>query len=183
LVRDINAALMLRIPKHNVALQLLASYIDAFVRKDVAVTSEIRRLVGGHVSDLVALAIRMTLDEALGATRVDRSVRIQAVKADILDKLGRRDLTVRPVAENHQLSPRYLQRLFKDEGITFSDFVLDRRLDRARHMLSDPDIAGRSISAIAFACGFGDLSYFNRCFRRRYGMSPSEARKNESSPA
>lgn len=34
----------------------------------------------------------------------------------------------------------------------------------------------RRISDIAFACGFNDLSYFNRCFRRRFGLTPTAAR-------
>ena len=32
------------------------------------------------------------------------------------------------------------------------------------------------IGDIAFACGFNDLSYFNRCFRRRFGLTPTAAR-------
>jgi AraC-like DNA-binding protein len=32
------------------------------------------------------------------------------------------------------------------------------------------------ISDIAFDCGFNDLSYFNRCVRRRFGLTPSAAR-------
>jgi AraC-like DNA-binding protein len=43
-------------------------------------------------------------------------------------------------------------------------------------MLSDPRIADLTISAIAFGVGFGDLSYFNRTFRRRFGASPSDVR-------
>jgi AraC-like DNA-binding protein len=43
-------------------------------------------------------------------------------------------------------------------------------------MLGDPRFVGRTISAIAFDAGFGDLSYFNRVFRRRYGLTPSDAR-------
>jgi AraC-like DNA-binding protein len=35
---------------------------------------------------------------------------------------------------------------------------------------------GLTISTIAFNCGFGDLSYFNRCFRHRFGATPSEVR-------
>ena len=34
----------------------------------------------------------------------------------------------------------------------------------------------RKVSDVAFACGFNDLSYFHRCFRRRFGMTPAGAR-------
>jgi AraC-like DNA-binding protein len=43
-------------------------------------------------------------------------------------------------------------------------------------MLRDLRHADRTISTIAFNVGFNDLSYFNRTFRRRFGMTPSEAR-------
>jgi AraC-like DNA-binding protein len=66
--------------------------------------------------------------------------------------------------------------LFESEGSSFTDFVLDQRLYRAHRMIADPRQADRMISAIAFASGFGDLSYFNRTFRRRFGMTPSELR-------
>ena len=62
------------------------------------------------------------------------------------------------------------------KGTTYSRFLLDQRLKRAHRMLSDPGQAERTISAIAYAAGFGDLSHFNRAFRRRYGESPSDVR-------
>jgi len=40
-------------------------------------------------------------------------------------------------------------------------------------MLSEPQFSERPVSAIAYDVGFGDLSYFNRCFRRAYGVTPS----------
>jgi AraC-like DNA-binding protein len=43
-------------------------------------------------------------------------------------------------------------------------------------MLADPHHQDRAISAIAFEVGFGNLSYFNRAFRLRFGMTPSDAR-------
>jgi AraC-like DNA-binding protein len=43
-------------------------------------------------------------------------------------------------------------------------------------MLVDPRYSDRSISAVAYEAGFGDLSYFNRTFRRRYGGTPSDIR-------
>jgi AraC-like DNA-binding protein len=43
-------------------------------------------------------------------------------------------------------------------------------------MLVDLRFGDRSISAVAYEAGFGDLSYFNRTFRRRYGATPSDVR-------
>jgi AraC-like DNA-binding protein len=43
-------------------------------------------------------------------------------------------------------------------------------------MLMAPGCASRSIALIAFDAGFGDLSYFNRTFKRFYGLTPSEVR-------
>jgi AraC-like DNA-binding protein len=51
---------------------------------------------------------------------------------------------------------------------------LELRLRRAAEWLAQP--SERRISDIAFDCGFNDLSYFNRCFRRRFGLTPTAAR-------
>ena len=48
-------------------------------------------------------------------------------------------------------------------------------------MLNDVRYATSAISAIAFAAGFGDLSYFHRVYRRRYGATPAETR-NDARP-
>ncbi|WP_079545515.1 helix-turn-helix domain-containing protein [Bradyrhizobium lablabi] len=63
------------------------------------------------------------------------------------------------------------------QAFTPSAPPLRERLARAHTALTDPRVANRPISNIAFANGFGDLSYFNRTFRRRYAASPSEVRE------
>jgi AraC-like DNA-binding protein len=75
------------------------------------------------------------------------------------------------------VTPRYLQRLFESDGSTFSTFLLQRRLARAHRALRDPQSAQKRVSEIAYDVGFGDLSYFNRCFRRLYGASPRDIRE------
>jgi len=60
---------------------------------------------------------------------------------------------------------------------TFSEFLLGQRLARAYRMLCEPQSAQRQVSAIAYDVGFSDLSYFNRCFRRHYGATPTDMRK------
>jgi AraC-like DNA-binding protein len=55
--------------------------------------------------------------------------------------------------------------------------VLTRRLVRARRMLTDGRWAEINIASLAYDAGFGDLSYFNRTFKRCYGATPSEVRE------
>src|SRR6476646_3983720 len=117
--------------------------------------------------DLIAMA--------LGATYI-RAARLKAIKADILENLGD-ELTVASVALRQSITPRYIHMLFEIEGATFSEYVLGQRLMRAYGMITDPRFAGLKIATVAFESGFGDLSYFNRTFRRRFGTTPSELRK------
>ena len=66
-----------------------------------------------------------------------------------------------------------VQRLFERKGVTFAEFVLEQRLLYARGLLGNPGAHQQKIATIAYTAGFGDLSYFNRVFRRRFGMTPS----------
>jgi AraC-like DNA-binding protein len=74
------------------------------------------------------------------------------------------------------VSPRYVHKLFERDATTFSAFVLTCRLWRALQMLKNARFATMTINAIAFECGFNDLSYFNRTFRRAYNATPSDIR-------
>jgi len=129
------------------------------------------------VYDLAALAIGATLDgTALAGSRGLRAAQLAAIKADINTHLADPDLTLTAVAARQRLRPRSLQGLFADHSTSFSEFVLEARLTLAHRLLSDPRWDDRNISSIAFEAGFGDLSYFNRGFRRRYGARPSDIR-------
>ena len=69
-----------------------------------------------------------------------------------------------------------MQALFESEGVRVGRYLREQRLLRAYQLLTGPFAGGRSITAIAYECGFNDLSYFNRSFRRRFGLTPTEAR-------
>jgi AraC-like DNA-binding protein len=106
----------------------------------------------------------------------ERNTRLAAIKADIIDNIGLRELSAAWIAARHGVSPSHVRRLFAAEKVTFSAFVLDYRLARAHEIFCDGASLERTVSSIAFALGFGDLSYFNRTFRRRYGARPSDVR-------
>jgi len=104
------------------------------------------------------------------------AVRLAAIKADVVANLNDGNLNATTVATRNGVTVRYLHKLFENEGLTYSKFVLGQRLGRAYAILRNPLHARRGISTIAFDLGFNDLSYFNRAFRRRYNATPSDAR-------
>jgi AraC-like DNA-binding protein len=173
LVTNVEDRAIRTIPAGNEAMRLLRAYIQTVCEVMPSASPELRHLITTHVYDLVALAVGATHEgAALAESRGLSAARLAAVKADILANLGRRDLSLSFIAKRQKLSERHVRRLFAAEDTSFSDFVLEQRLTRAFRMLGDPRLAERSISAVAYECGFGDLSYFNRCFRRRFGASP-----------
>lgn len=74
------------------------------------------------------------------------------------------------------ISVRHLHRLFSAEGCTLLAWIRERRLERCRTDLANPDLATRSITEIAFRWGFNDSAHFSHCFRREFGLSPREFR-------
>jgi AraC-like DNA-binding protein len=167
------------VPHGTETLSLLVAYAGAIVDEQSLQTQEIQRLVVTHIHDLIAATVGATRDGwAIAEGRGIRAARLRAIMADINANLGDCDLTVAAVARRQRVTPRYVHKLFEGEGLTFSAFVLGRRLSRAHRMLSDPRHGDRSISSVAFDVGFGDLSYFNRAFRRRYDATPSEIRQS-----
>jgi transcriptional regulator GlxA family with amidase domain len=167
------------IPHRTEALNLLVTYASAIAEALPLATPELQRLAVSHVHDLIAATIRATRDgKAIAEGRGIAAARLQAIMADISSNLGDGDLEVAEIARRHRVTPRYIHKLFESEGATFSAFVLRQRLSRAHRILSDPRFADRNISSVAFDVGFGDLSYFNRTFRRRYAATPTDIRQS-----
>lgn len=175
---DLNV--MRAIPRTNRGLQVLAHYGALVLRGLFPLESEtLRELALDHIHALIGAMLADPGAPPVGG-QDRKAARLAALKADIEARLERQDLGVETIASLHGVTARTIQKLFESEGRTFSDYVIDRRLERVWARLVAADHDTPSISAIAFEAGFGDLSYFNRRFRRRYGRSPSEVRANAS---
>jgi AraC-like DNA-binding protein len=176
-VPDVEDRVGRRIGRDSAALRLLTGYAGILHDASAIATPELQRIAASHVHDLVSLALGATRDAAeVAKERGARAARLRAIKADIAESLSCEDLSVTTIAARHRLPVRYVQRLFEGDGVTFTQFVLEQRLSRARRILTNPRLAHLKISAVAIDAGFGNLSYFNQSFRRRYGVSPSDAR-------
>lgn len=177
LVTNLDDAALLRIAPNNEALQYLLSYIRFLEEQHAWVDPHLAQAAALHLRDLFALVLGAKRDAAFVARdRGLRAARLQAIKCYIMDNLSDGRLSVGAVATRHGATPRYLQRLFEGEGTTFSEYVLNQRLTRVRQMLTDLRYASWTVSAIAFEAGFGDVSYFNRRFRRRFSATPTDIR-------
>lgn len=177
LVRNIDDAVLCRIPRGTGMLSLLRNYVDAVFDDPALALPEMRQLIIAQLCDLIAVTLGATRDAtAVAGGRGIRAARLRAIKSDIDAHLTYSELSPGVVARRQEVSDSYIRKLFEGEGTSFSQFVLGRRLVRAQRMLTDRRWADRSIAWIAFETGFGDLSYFNRTFKRFYGNTPSEVR-------
>jgi AraC-like DNA-binding protein len=175
-VSDPEALACRPLPRSEV-LRLLISYVQS--TDSLGLDSPgLGQAFATHLQDLMALAIGATSDgEEVARGRGLRAARLAAIKLDIGRSLGRNDLSIGALALRHGVTTRYIQKLFESDGATFTEYVIERRLLEARRMLTDPRFAGHGIGDIALKAGFGDLPYFTRSFRRRFGMTPSDARE------
>lgn len=175
-VPDLDDRMMRVIPAQTAPLQLLTTYLSSISDDTVSGSNELSRLFATHLHDLIALSLGAGPDCPAEMDSSIRATRLQAIKCYILDNLSEASLTVADVAARHHVTPRYVHKLFEPEGITCTHFILAQRLERAYQSLRDLRLANRSITSIAYDAGFGDLSYFNRTFKRVYGTTPSQVR-------
>ena len=101
------------------------------------------------------------------------SRRVRKVR-EYLDKHYAEDIRLDDAAALVGMSPSAFSRFFKQQtDRNFVDYLIDVRLGHAARMLVD---TSTGISEICYACGFNNLSNFNRCFKSRRGYTPRDFR-------
>jgi transcriptional regulator GlxA family with amidase domain len=101
------------------------------------------------------------------------SGRIQKVKQHVIEHYSE-PLKLSDLAELVGMSPVSFSRFFHQRtGRTLSEYIVDIRLGHAARMLVDSSM---DISEICYACGFNNLSNFNRIFKARRSCTPREFR-------
>jgi AraC family transcriptional regulator len=171
-------------------------FYERLYAHDAAVTPLLHSLRSGcrsRTSDPCAIEEQLhQLLEALLSVHhgVQRDVeRLPAVRAATRQELYRRlcqardymdaclaePLSLGDVAGVALLSPHHFLRLFKElYGTTPYQYLLQRRVERARRLLLETD---RSVTEISAAVGFCSLGHFSSTFRQRYGSSPAQVRR------
>ncbi len=168
-----------RISSEPGVLKYLTRYTADFVAESSAAPADptLAATVGSHILDLVSLMLGASRDAAeIASRRGLRAARQKSILAFVAENLGDPNLDVSMVAARHGVSTRYVSQLMEEKGETLTRCILRLRLEKSAMLLSDPALRSHRIGDIALACGFTDLSHFNRSFRRHFGETPRSYR-------
>jgi AraC-like DNA-binding protein len=159
-------------------LRLLRTYIGSlFAASDDLSDPVVAQKVGEHLLDLVVLGLQPSRENAeQAASRGLKAARLAAILGEINKCYCDPAIGPQTVAAAVNISPRYLHQLLEERGLAFGKVVLELRLNRALNLLTDIRNDHLRIGQIAYDCGFNDLSYFNRCFKTRFGDAPGAVR-------
>lgn len=166
------------VPADNCGIRLLQGYLKSLftLGQDCDLT-----LATLHIRDLALHALGVRGDtQALVRERGVQAARQSALIAEINRCAAERGLDPTRVAAQLGVSVRYLHKLLEPTGRTFAEHLLSCRLDRAAAMLRDPRSAHLRIGEIASQSGFGEISHFNRSFRRAFSDTPFGMRTRAS---
>ncbi len=154
---------------------LAATHMQGLMRCAPELPESMADGLSSTLAELIGMSVRGGAAEADRSRdtvrRAFRESLVRHVEAGTADPA----LSVALVAARFRVSPRYVHEVFAERGCSFAQTVLERRLEAAAQALLEPSA---SVGAVAFACGFGDLSYFGRAFRRRYGSTPRDWRRD-----
>lgn len=148
----------------DVAARTLARLTDRALRLDEADEETMLHLLASLTGRVTADPVRVHLANA---------------RAFIEDHLTDSGLNAPLVAAGIGISERHLSRAFASTGKSLPQYVLSRRLERARALLRTAPAT--SVAEAAARCGFGSATYFSQAFRARFGVSATDLRRTAKS--
>lgn len=158
------------------AAQLQRHFQILFRDADAISQSPAAPMIEQATTDLVRAALVSAVDEEpFSRDGWDQNL-TTVIKSYISQHLADPDLSAERIARAMFVSVRQVYKVWETEPRSLGQWILERRLDAARHELTSPRGRNQTIAAIARRWGFADSTHFSRRFRRAYGMSPREWR-------
>lgn len=156
---------------------LAMGFIELLPRQSKSLDAVAGLQIAEQTLDLIALAFSAHQSAEGASLSSPRAVALLRLKATIERLLIEPGLKPERIAAESGISVRYANALLAQEGTSIERYLNDRRLQRCRRALDDPQQSHRSVGEIAFKWGFSDLAHFSRRFKARYGVAPSEYRR------
>lgn len=126
----------------------------------------------GEIGRLYAEVIHIVENRRKNRNRLDL--------AEVQAHIGRHyqdPITLETIAQHFYVSKEHLSRAFKAfTGENVSDAIVRRRMEKAKELIVERKLALKQVAELT---GYADLAYFYRVFRKHFGMTPGELRKEE----
>lgn len=135
--------------------------------------------VKGYLFQIMYILVSAANEENTSRRQKKSLEKIKSTLAYIEDNY-QSNISIDDIASHCFYSKSFFMRFFKENmGMSFTRYLNDYRLEIAAKLLIDTD---GNILDIAAGTGFENLSYFNRCFKRKYGEAPGKYRKKAKQP-
>lgn len=180
LIPTLEVSYILPLDESNKRANILQSFVRSlygclpFHREDEA------RFMENNLLNLLAFVFN---EKSKGIDANDTSVKL-AHRERILDYISRNlsqeVMSPETIADQHGISVSYLHRIFKPGGRTVVEVIREKRLHAARRLLTNPELAGLSVTEIAYRVGFKHPSDFSRAYKRYFGQAPRNAREHQT---
>lgn len=162
----------------------MGSLVANFLRQAMAVAEHAEPATADRLTEVSMHLVATALGEVISKPEIGetagRVALLYRAKATIEGNLHDPSLNSEWVARSLGISLRYLQVLFKAENTTASNWIWEQRLMKSRRDLADPLLMSKSVTQIAFDCGFNSFSHFCHSFKAAFSVTPSELRQNSS---
>lgn len=100
---------------------------------------------------------------------------IRRTRAHVQTHIAQPVLDTQAVADAIGLSPRQLNRILAQQGLSVKKLIVSARLQRARDIVRSSDGEAVSVSELAWRCGFSSPANFSRCFKQHFGTAPRDS--------
>jgi AraC-like DNA-binding protein len=155
---------------------LAAGFIAMLGARVDAIKGPAATKIAQQALDLVALAFDEDVNGMTPRLSSPRTTTALRLKSTIEVLLHNPELKPPVAAAAVGISVRYANALLSQEGTSLERYIMTRRLEHCHRALIDPGQMFRTVTDIAYSCGFSDVSHFTRRFKSRFGCSPSECR-------
>ncbi len=129
----------------------------------------------GDIPDVLSSLVNMRtmpFDESQSVVYIDETSVTSLLQ--YVDSHFTEDMSREHLSELFYFAPDYITKIFKREtGMSFKNYIIEKRLDLARKLLQKTD---DSIRDISLKVGYDNYSYFTRLFKKSFGMTPVEFR-------
>lgn len=138
---------------------------------------------GGAISESILGLLTYTLARHQSSNKermLPHAVLKSRVMQFIQEHLSDSNMNIDRIAAAMRCSKRYIHLVFADESLSVERYIWKSRLELAHQRLLSSQHASSTIAQLSDTCGFNSSAHFCKQFKKEYGCSPSELRKDSA---